>query len=156
MKWDRPNIICWSTSGDSTTEVLFGTHFWPDGQDWEKIGYRKWRASRPKKAEVIPTLVLAIHLSPLQDKNTDGGILLRKDKELDPLLMEVPRIGGEIYQAWAPIVSGLPLCFLRECFVVRASLGSVGHGEGAFVGGLSVLYVKNCRGRRSQFSSQIS
>ena len=45
----------------------------------------------PKKTEAVPALVRAIHLSPLQIKMTEGGVPLRKERELDPLSMEPPR-----------------------------------------------------------------
>ena len=47
--------------------------------------------NHPKKTEVVPALVRAIHLSPLQIKKTEGGSPLRKERELDPLMMEPPR-----------------------------------------------------------------
>ena len=48
-------------------------------EDW----IQKWRTSPRKKAEMIPKLVLAIHLSTLQVKKADGGIPLRKERDLD-------------------------------------------------------------------------
>ena len=48
------------------------------GEDWTQ----KWSTCPPKKAEVIPTLVLTIHLSTLQVKKEDGGIPLRKERDL--------------------------------------------------------------------------
>ena len=40
---------------------------------------------------MIPTRVLAIHLSTLQVKKAAGGVPLRKERELDPLLFVLPR-----------------------------------------------------------------
>ena len=83
MKRDLLNFTCWNTSGDSITEVSIGIHLWPDGQVRGKIGYM-WRMHPPKKTEAVPALVRAIHLSPC-------GISLRKERELDPLLLVPPR-----------------------------------------------------------------
>ena len=52
-----------------------------------KIGYR----SGERVLQMIPTLVLAIHLSPLQVKKADGGIPLRKERKQYPLLRKPPR-----------------------------------------------------------------
>ena len=57
------------------------------GEDW----IQKWRMNPPKKTDAIPTLVLAIPLSPIQIKKIDGGIPLRRERDLDPLVMEPSR-----------------------------------------------------------------
>ena len=56
---------------------------------------------------MIPTLVLAIHLSTLQDKKAVGGVPLRKQRELDPLLMMPPRT-----------VEGIELVLRGDCKTV--------------------------------------
>ena len=58
------------------------------GEDW----IQKWRTSPRRKVDMILPLVLAIHLSPSQIKKTEGGFPLRKERELDPLVLEPPRI----------------------------------------------------------------
>ena len=70
VTWGTP-MARWAGSGEDCTQ--------------------KWRTSPPNKKEAIPQLVLAIHLSPLQIKMTVDGIPLRKERELDPLLIEPPR-----------------------------------------------------------------
>ena len=69
---------------------------WSDGQDRRKIGHRGERVGPLRKAEVIPNLVLAIHLSTLKVKKADGRILLRKEKDLDPLMIQRPRTLKEL------------------------------------------------------------
>ena len=55
-------------------------------EDW----IQQWRAGPLRKAEVIPALVKTIHASPLQGKKVDGGIPLRKERDLDNLIIEPP------------------------------------------------------------------
>ena len=91
MKWDPLNITCWNHKcGFHNRDVTWDSPMarWAgSGEDW----IQKWRMNPPKKTEAVPTLVLAIHLSPLQIKKIEGGILLRKERELDSLVMEPPR-----------------------------------------------------------------
>ena len=91
MKLDPLNVTCWKhkwcfhdrgVTWDTPMARWAGS-----GEDW----IHKWRTSPPKKAEVIPTLVLAIHLSTLQVKKADGGIPRRKERDLDPLMIKPPR-----------------------------------------------------------------
>ena len=56
-------------------------------EDW----IQRWRVGPLRKAEVITNLVLAIHLSTLQVQKADGRILLRKEKDLDPLMIQPQR-----------------------------------------------------------------
>ena len=91
MKMDPLNVTCWKhkwcfhnrgVTWDTPLARWAGSE-----EDW----IQKWRAGPPRKAEVIPTLVLATHLSTLQVKKADGGIPLRKERVLDPLMIEPPR-----------------------------------------------------------------
>ena len=44
-----------------------------------------------KKTEAVPSLVLAFHLFHYRSKKIEGGIPLRKERELDPLITEFLR-----------------------------------------------------------------
>ena len=74
MKWDPLNFICWKHKwGFYSRGVTWDTPMarWAgSGEDW----MQKLRTGPPKKAEVIPTLVLAIHCicPPLHIKKADG------------------------------------------------------------------------------------
>ena len=57
----------------------------------EKIGYKSGERVLLRRQKAFPALVRAIHLSPLQIKKKDGGTPLKEERELDPLLMELPR-----------------------------------------------------------------
>ena len=73
------NFTCWKHKwGFHNRGVIWGS-----GEGW----IQKWRMHPPKKTVAVPALVRAIHVSPLQIKITDGGIRLRKERELDPLLL---------------------------------------------------------------------
>ena len=91
MKWDPLNITCWKHKwGFHNRGVTWDAPMarWAGSEeDW----ILKWKMNPPKKTEAVPALVRAIHLSPLQIKKTEGGIPLRKERELDPLVMEPPR-----------------------------------------------------------------
>ena len=84
MKWGPLNITCWKHKWSFHNRgVTWDTPMarWTGSEaDW----IQKWRKSRSKKAEVVPALIWAFHLSPLQIKRIDGGISLRKERELDP------------------------------------------------------------------------
>ena len=91
MKWDPLNITCLKhKSRYHNRGVTWETPMARragSGEDW----IQKWRMNPPKKTEAVPALVLTIHLSPLQIKQIEGGIPLRKERKLDPLVMEPPR-----------------------------------------------------------------
>ena len=93
MKWDPLNFTCWKHKwGFHNRGVTWDTPMarWAGSEeDW----IQKWRMHPPKQTEAVPALVRAVPLSQLQIKMTDGGIPLRKERELDPLLRTVEGIG---------------------------------------------------------------
>ena len=91
MKWD-PSILLdgntwWGFHNRGVTRDTPMARWAGSGEDW----IQKWRMHPPKKTVAVPALVRAIHVSPLQIRITDGGIPLRKERELDPLLLGPPR-----------------------------------------------------------------
>ena len=85
MKWDPLNIACWKHKwGFLNRGVTWDTPMARragSGEDW----LQKWRMSLFKKTEAVPSLVCHPFV-PLQIKKTEGGILLRKEREFDPLI----------------------------------------------------------------------
>ena len=87
MSDDPANVTCWKQKrGFHNRGVTWDTPMarwaWPNN-DWIQLR----RLDSPKKIDVIPVLLKRINLTSLLTKK-DGGIPLKKARDVDPLILD--------------------------------------------------------------------